>query len=463
MAAGSKSTMRGMQLIADSSRGAGRHGHATTAPRTAESCSSSSRATRAPGPLRILTVSSLFPSRARPRHGIFVETRLHHIVQAYTIDARVVAPVPWFPFRSPRFGRYAAFADTPERELRCEGRVQVVYPRYLMLPRLGVRWQPDAMAHSICAATSAWRTSGWCPDLIDAHYLYPDGVAGALLARRLGLPLVLTARGSDVNVIANLSAPRRRILGACQQADRIVTVSDGLRSSLVDLGVDAAKIVTLRNGVDADLFRPHDPTYLRQRLGLPDLPILASVGNLVPEKDQSLALRALRELPEYQLVVVGDGPLRKELVALARTLGVERRVSFVQPMPQRELADLYSSAEALLLTSSREGWPNVVVESLACGTPVIAMDVGAAREMLQDPVAGRVLVERSGTAIAAAVRDLARSATDRKAIRAHARHFDWESIARAQFELFAEAVDGHCQVLQPTRPPSATTHERQVL
>src|SRR5207249_880300 len=135
-----------------------------------------------------------------------------------------------------------------------------------------------------------------------------------------------------------------------------------------------------------------------------EAPLLASVGNLVPEKDQGLAIRSLHELPGYHLVVVGDGSLRADLEALSRRLGVRGRVSFLPPMPQGELAHLYSSVEALLLTSVREGWPNVVLEAMACGTPVVAVDVGAVQEMLIDAGVGRVVRGREPAGVAAAVR-----------------------------------------------------------
>jgi teichuronic acid biosynthesis glycosyltransferase TuaC len=131
-------------------------------------------------PLRALVFTSLFPSRARPRHGIFVETRLTQLIKDCPVDARVVAPVPWFPSASPRFGAYAAFAATPRSDRRDTG-IQVTYPRYWMLPRVGVAFQADSMARGAFADVQRLLRSGWRPDLIDAHYLYPDAVAAAII------------------------------------------------------------------------------------------------------------------------------------------------------------------------------------------------------------------------------------------------------------------------------------------
>jgi len=393
--------------------------------------------------LRVLTFTSLFPSEAMPRHGIFVETRLKHLVRDCPVDARVVAPVPWFPFRHPRFGRYARYAATPRRAVRPCG-LEVRYPRYLMLPGVGMHFQPDSMARAASRDLAELISSGWQPDIIDAHYLYPDGVAAASLARSLGVPLVLTARGSDVNLIADLPGPRARILDACRHADAVIAVSSALRDRLVALGVEAGKVSVLRNGVDAELFRPADGAEARARLGLPaDGPLLASVGNLLPVKGQALAIEALQHLPACRLVVVGEGPLRDALEQQARRLGVAERVLFRPSMPQHELRYLYAASDLLLLTSQREGWPNVVLEAMACGTPVVATDAGAVREMISDDRVGTVLRGREAAELAAAVNSRLERGASRDAVRAHAMTFGWESISAGVWALLSGAVERH--------------------
>jgi glycosyltransferase involved in cell wall biosynthesis len=388
---------------------------------------------------RVLTFTSLFPSSARPRHGIFVKTRLQQLRRRFPVDVRVIAPVPWFPFRNSSFGDYAKFAATPRRAV-LDGDLQVSYPRYLMLPRLGVAWQPDAMARAAMPEIDQLRAGGWVPQLIDAHYLYPDGVAAALLAQRTGLPFVMTARGTDVNVLAHMPGPGRRIAWAARQCAAVVTVSSQLKDSLVELGVDSDRVVVLRNGVDPEQFHPVDRAAARRELGLPDGPLIAGVGNLVPEKGFELAIEALTLMPAATLVLVGDGPQQAALSALARRLGVDHRVRMLAVMPQSRLPSLYGAADVLVVTSTREGWPNVVLEALSCGTPVASVDVGAVREMLTDPSVGRVVDRRDPQLLAAAVVSLLKQSRPQEAARRHAGRFDWATIAQAQFELFEDAV-----------------------
>jgi teichuronic acid biosynthesis glycosyltransferase TuaC len=388
---------------------------------------------------RVLTLTSLFPSSARPRHGIFVKTRLQQVLRRFPVDVRVVAPVPWFPFRSEAFGEYAKFAATPRRAT-LDGGLNVSYPRYLMLPRLGVARQPDAMARAAMPEIERLRASGWVPQLIDSHYLYPDGVAAALVAERIGIPFVMTARGTDVNVLARMPGPGRRIAWAASRCAAIVAVSARLKQGLIDLGVDAARVIVLRNGVDPDQFRPVDQASARRDLGLPDGPVIAGVGNLVPEKGFELAIEALALLPAVTLVLVGEGPQRKSLAALARARGVNGRVHMLPVMPQSRLPTLYSAADVLVVTSTREGWPNVVLEALACGTPVASVDVGAVAEMLADPFVGRLVGQRDPQQLAKAVHALLQAPPARESVRRHAVGFDWEVIARSQFEVFERAL-----------------------
>ena len=392
-----------------------------------------------PAPMRVLTFTSLFPSAARPRHGIFVETRLRHLVDDCAVDARVVAPVPWFPFRSPRFGRYAEYATTPQRETRASG-LRVTYPRYLMLPRLGVPFQPESMASAARADVAALKRGGWAPEIIDAHYLYPDGVAAALLAHELGIPFVVTARGSDVNVLARTPGPAARILRTAGLASTVIAVSWPLKKALVELGVAETKIVVLRNGVDLEVFRLEDKEAARRRLGFGPERLAICVGNLQPEKGHDLAIESLRNLPGFRLVIAGEGPLQTALTTLARRLGVAGRVSFMPTVTQDQLRHLYCSADVMLLTSTREGWPNVVLESLACGTPVVAVDVGAVREMLSRADFGRVVTSRDPVLFAKAVRRTADAPERREQLRLHAAGFDWTSISRGQFDVMARVL-----------------------
>ena len=385
--------------------------------------------------MKILTFSTLFPNSEKPGHGIFVETRLRHLVASGRVESRVVAPIPWFPSTNPRFGNYARFAKAPRHEVR-HG-IEVSHPRYPVLPKVGMSIAPFLLAQAVKPAIGRLIDEGFDFDLIDAHYFYPDGVAAAMLARYFNKPLVITARGSDITLFPGYALPRRQILWAARRADAVITVCNALRDEVVAMGIDADRVVSLRNGVDLQLFRP------TERTANPMFTLLA-VGHLVPVKAQDLIIGALPLLPDVRLVLAGDGPDRAKLENLARELKVSDRVTFLGAVPQAQLRGHYGSADALVLSSSREGWANVLLEAMACGTPVVASRVYGTPEVVAAPEAGVLMRERSYQGVADAVNALRANYPDRAATRRYAERFSWDDTTEGQIRLFESLLSVPC-------------------
>jgi glycosyltransferase involved in cell wall biosynthesis len=166
-----------------------------------------------------------------------------------------------------------------------------------------------------------------------------------------------------------------------------------------------------------------------------------SVGWLIPRKGHDLAIRAVAAMPEVTLVIVGEGPEATSLQRLADQLGSSERVRFLGSMPQEQLARVYSAADVLLLASSREGLPNVVLEALACGTPVVASAVWGTPEIVAAQAAGRLVQERTPAAFAAAIRDLLAAPPARAAVRAYAERFAWGPTTAGQLRLFRSILN----------------------
>ncbi|MBW4092199.1 MAG: glycosyltransferase family 4 protein [Proteobacteria bacterium] len=402
-------------------------------------------------PVRLLTFSSLYPNAAQPTHGVFVENRLRHLLASGAARSTVLAPVPWFPSTAPRFGAWAAFARAPRAETR-HG-IAVHHPRFAVIPRVGMSVAPWLLYRAALPAARRLLADGVAFDAIDAHYVYPDGVAAVWLGAALGRPVVITARGTDVNLIPRYAVPRRLIQGAIAQAAGLVAVSAALAEVLVGLGAPAEKVTVLRNGVDLALFRPpQDRAAARAALGLAG-PTLISVGHLIERKGHDLVIAALASLPDWSLLIVGEGPERAKLEALAAHPGLAGRVRLLGGRPHGELPALYGAADVLVLASSREGWANVLLESMACGTPVVASDIWGNPEVVQRPEAGRI-VPRAAAAIAAGVADLAAAAPARAATRAYAEEFSWDATTEGQLALFRRVIAAHALPAAANRGPA---------
>jgi len=388
--------------------------------------------------MKILTFSTLYPNVCQPRHGIFVEQRLGKLVNSGQVSAQVLAPVPWFPLRGKYFGLYGTIASVPVREQR--DNLQVLHPRYISIPKIGMSIAPLLLARAMRPVVSRIISEGYDFDLIDAHYYYPDGVAAMMLGREYRKPVVVTARGSDINVFLDYKVPAMWIRWAAMHVNATIAVSSALKDRLVANNVPEDRIVVLRNGVDLEVFSPLDRGLIRKKYGINGR-MLLSVGNLIESKGHHIAIEAVARTEDACLTIIGEGAMRKSLAHLAESLGAGNRVTFINNMPQERLKEYYCAADALMLISAREGMPNVLLESMACGTPVIATKVGGVPEIVCGPDAGVVVNDRSVDAVVQAINKLFSRKTDRSAVRSYAEKFSWDDTTHGQLKLFKCVIE----------------------
>jgi teichuronic acid biosynthesis glycosyltransferase TuaC len=390
-------------------------------------------------PIRLLTFSTLYPNNARPNHGVFVENRLRQLVASGEAVSEVVAPVPWFPSAHPWFGDWAVNARVLRRETR-HG-LAVSHPRFPVIPKAGMSIAPTLLYRTMVPVIGRLIRERGDFDAIDAHYVYPDGVAAVWLGRHFGLPVVVTARGTDVSLIPQYARPRRLIEGAIEGATAMVAVSAALKEALVAIGAPDEKVTVLRNGVETTLFRPPaDRAAARAALGVTRR-LLISVGLLIERKGHHRTIEAMTRLPEFELIIVGEGPERDRLASLIARLGLADRVRLLGARPHAELPSLYGAADASVLASSREGWANVLLESMACGTPVIASPIWGNPEVVRAPAAGVIMPENSANGVVEGARRLFAALPSREATRAYAEPFSWDETTAGQLALFRRVIE----------------------
>jgi glycosyltransferase involved in cell wall biosynthesis len=273
----------------------------------------------------------------------------------------------------------------------------------------------------------------WKIDCLDAHYVYPDGLAAVLLGKYLSVPVVVSARGTDINLLPKFRLIRPMIRWTLTQAAAVIAVSAALKEVMIGLGADGKKIHVVPNGVDPTRFQPIPIAEARRRLGLPvQGAIIVSVGTLIPSKGHELTIRALGHLARRQeqirLYILGEGQYRSYLERLVEEMGLRETVQFAGKRPNEELQFWFSAATVSCLASSREGWPNVVTESLACGTPVVATRVGGVPEILLSEELG-ILVDRTIDSVAAGLERALTKTWDRRAISLRTRSRTWQEVA----------------------------------
>jgi len=389
---------------------------------------------------RLVVFSTVFPNAAQPHHGVFVRERMRGLPAGDEVV--VVAPAPWFPFVS---GLRPGFRPALPREEVQEG-VRVLHPRFLSVP--GVLKCLDGLFLALGALPALLRLrKTFRFDAIDAHFVYPEGLAAALLGRLLGVPVLITLRGM-LPLLVPYRLRRPQLRWALRSADRVIAVAATLRDDAVALGLPPERVRVIENGIDAGLFRPLDRVEARRSLGLPeDGPVLVTVGTLAPRKGFHLVIEALPALagrfPGIRYLLVGgagaEGGMERELRDLAARLGVADRLVFAGPRRRAELAAWYSAADLSVLASAHEGCPNVVLEALACGTPVVATPVGSIPSVLAGPDAG-LLSERNVPALTAAIAAALSRSWDRGRVRARIADRTWAAVGREVEEEIEAAL-----------------------
>ena len=397
---------------------------------------------RSEGRLKVLLFSMVFPNAAQPHYGVFVRERMRGLPA--DVEVRVVAPTPWFPFVARL--RPGLRPAVPREEVQ-EG-VPVLHPRFLSFP--GFLKCLDGLLMFLGALPTVIRLRrDFRCELIDAHFVYPEGLAAALLGLVLRVPLTITLRGMlPLLVPFRLRRPQLRF--ALKRAVRVIAVSESLKRDAVALGVPAEKVRVIENGIDPQVFRPIDRVEARRALGLPKYgPLLVSVGTLAPRKGFHLVMEAMARLkrrwPTLRFAIVGgDGPegaMGAELRQLAARMKMENRVIFAGPRQREELAVWYSAANLFVLATAHEGCPNVVLEALACGTPVVATPVGNIPELIDSPAVGLV-VERTVEALVAGLDQALERDWDRDRVRARVADRTWEAVGREVAEELRAAAGG---------------------
>jgi teichuronic acid biosynthesis glycosyltransferase TuaC len=401
--------------------------------------------------MQILTYTSLFPNAENKNHGVFIYQRILHLSRRPGVNVTVVAPVPYFP-PGLRMHGLESVRKIPSEEI-IDG-LKIYHPRYPLIPKISMPLHGFLM-HAGSLRLVRWLHSRLKFDCIDAHYVYPDGFAATLIAKRLNIPLVVSARGSDINQFPSIQLIRPMIRWTLREASGAIAVCAALRDAMVELGSRKDTCRVIGNGVDLNRFQALDRAEARTQLGIPqDAKMILSVGALLPVKGHSFTISAVAQLcrhrPKVRLYIVGEGKSRRELLEMIDALNLTDRVFLVGSKPNESLSSWYSAADVNCLASSREGWANVLLESMACGTPVVATRVWGTPDVVTSPELG-ILVDQKVESIASALDSALSKDWNRAFLVEYASRRQWDDVAAEVEEFLASTIGRNQDRSDPSR------------
>lgn len=391
--------------------------------------------------MRIAVLTSLYPGPPQPFEGIFAERRWRTMA-ARGHEVAVVQPLPRTPGPFAR-GRWARIAAMPGEERRSG--IEIRRPRYLHLPQFGRAGVAIARRNARAFARIGLRTLfDWipAPDAVVADYAWPAAMAAEELHAR-GIPFLINGRGSDVVQVAESAGLGEDLSRALRRAGHWCALSHDLVARLDRLGGAPGRGHLVPNGVDRELFHPRDRAEARRRLQLPGSgSIVLVVGYLIERKDPLLALEAFARAAGdgAHCCFVGRGPLHDALLARATELGIAERVRLVGEVQPDQLAWWYAAADCLVITSKREGRPNVVLEALASGRPVVATTAGGTAEILEGEHERMLVTERSVEAVAGKLAGILAAPPATEDLCAMVEHLSWEKSCDALERCLAETI-----------------------
>ncbi len=383
--------------------------------------------------MKVLLFTNLYPSHHAPTRGIFNR----HVFGALSkhCETRLIVPLPWWSKQR----KIRDWFVTPEET---GTGIRAGYPTYWSFPRLH-KMHGAGMYYSVQKQIKRiYREFPF--DAILASWAYPDAYAAARVARDLNVPLVTNLLGSDINALIETDV-RPHIEFALKQSAKIIPVSEALGNKIAGMGVPESKIVVQHNGVDTAKFQLRDKQALRRKLGIAHSGALVCyVGNFVSEKGVDVLVNAFRLLKEggrtdIHLALIGSGALEPNLRSIVQQNGMEQTVTFYGRRKHDEIPDWMAACDVFCLPSLREGCPNVVLEALCSGRPVVASCVGGVPELLSTQEGALVPPSNPSALKDALLATLARS-WEPEVLRRAVDGRSWDDVGFGYYQILDAAV-----------------------
>ena len=387
--------------------------------------------------MKVLVFTNLYPSQIEPTLGLYNKSTFEAL--AHYCEVRVVAPIrAWARWKQP------GLIVNPVRER--EAGVESIFPPYWSIP---TAWSLHAAGMYLSMRPWIRELRRDFPfDVIVAAWAYPDAVAASLLAREANVPLVTAVLGSDVNEFPDLFGLRPQIRWGFQRAQRVLAVSRAIADRVVELGAPRERVLVQHNGVDGARFQIRSRAEARKSVGIEhDRPVIGYVGNIRPVKGSDVLIESMDHLAKQlgnadaELWIVGSGEIEAQVRARTTALGLDSRVRFLGRQPHEAIPRWMSAVDVFCLPSRNEGCPNVILEALASGKPVVASRVGGIPELLTDGDNGYLVPAEDPAALAEALAKALERTWDPEALRATVMFLSWDAVALTYQKLLGEVLE----------------------
>ena len=341
--------------------------------------------------MKILEVCQEFPNRYYPQLGTFIKQSIDSIAKQ-KVNVTVVSPkpivIPFSAFPYHNFSKLPQIEHTEKYDLH--------YPRYLYIVPKKYFYPLTGISYAYFISRYAIKNIKPKPDLLHAHFSYPDGFGMIGLAKKWKVPFVISALGTlERKVAYEGSYTSRQIFEAMNCADKVLSVSEDLKNHIVNLGISEDKVSVVPNGVDIERFKPAGKEYARNMLNLPqDKKIVLFVGALKKIKGVDYLIEAAKSFLDtnISLYMVGrDDGMKKSLEKRAHELKIDNYIKFTGPVNHEDIPLWLSASDILVLPSLSEGRPNVILEAFACEVPVVATNVGGVPELMINGETGYIV------------------------------------------------------------------------
>ncbi|MFO0759442.1 MAG: glycosyltransferase family 4 protein [Byssovorax sp.] len=387
--------------------------------------------------MNVLVFTNLYPSTVDPTLGMFNQHTFNALARRCPV--RVVAPIrAWARFNRP--------LDVIRPLHEHYTGLDAIFPAYWSIPSAPVLHGAGMYLSSYPWVSRLRRSFPF--DVIVAAWAYPDAVAAARLAQRWDVPLVTAVLGSDVYELPRaFFGLKPQIEWGLGRAQRVLSVSRAMADRVAELGVPRERVIVQHNGVDGERFAVRDRDASRDAVGLPHRrKVIGYVGNLRTEKGSDVLIEAMDHLvnklgvKDPELVIVGSGELGPSLEKRVGALGLSSNVRFAGRKLHDEIPRWMNAFDVFCLPSRREGCPNVILEALASGKPVVASNVGGIPELV-DEKNGILVPSESPAALAQAFKDALERSWDPEALRGSVQFLSWDAVGATYFDLLSTVID----------------------